>query len=1355
MLNSIIKYFLENKLVTVLLLVALIGWGIITAPFGWKTGILPSDPVPVDAIPDIGENQQIVFTQWPGRSPQDIEDQISYPLTTYLLGIPGVKSVRSTSIFGFSSIYIIFDEGVEFYWSRSRILEKLNSLPAGLLPDEVKPSLGPDATALGQVFWYTLEGRDAEDNPTGGWDLHEIRRVQDFYVKFGLNATEGVSEVASIGGYVQEYQIDVNPDALKAYQVPLHKVMQAVQKSNRDVGAKTIEINQAEYMVRGLGYIKSLADIEEAVVSVQENVPVRIKDLAVVSLGPATRRGMLDKDGAEVVGGVVVARYGSNPLQVINNVKDKIREISPGLPKKTLADGRESQLAIVPFYDRSQLIHETLGTLEEALSLEVLITILVVLVMVLNLRASLLISSLLPVAVLMVFIAMRYFGVDANIVALSGIAIAIGTMVDLGIILSENVLKHIDEAPPGQRLIDTIYKGASEVSSAILAAVSTTIVSFIPVFTMQAAEGKLFRPLAFTKTFALLAAVVVALLILPSLAHWFFGFKIKRARVALLVNAGLIVIGLLVSILNSTIAGVVLSLFGLAWFIRKYSPYRNIVIENLNLLVAMLAVAWLLAEYWLPLGAGKSFILNLIFVFMVLGSILGAFALLEKYYKSILRFCLQHKKGFLSIPALLIILGLNIWLGFANVFGFIPAGFEWLGLNLRNTTVWSSLSHTFPGIGEEFMPSLDEGSYLLMPSSMPHSGVAYNEKAIAQMDMLLANIPEVELAVGKLGRVESALDPAPVSMFENIINYKPEYVVDENGRRMTFLVNEQGWYRIKINGNKEYRNKTGIGNREKGNKTGIDGNGENGIGDTVETRGNKIVGNKGGISGNKGNIIGINRDKVEGGIVWFDKVAGIFYGENGDTLSELDQHQLYNLVGGHTEKYLIEDEDGEYFRNWRPNIHSPDDIWNEIVKVTQIPGLTSAPKLQPIETRLIMLQTGMRAPMGVKVYGPDLKTVESFGLKLEHILKRVPSVKTEAVFADRIVGKPYLELKIDRGEIARYGLNIEDVQQTIETAIGGMKISTTVEGRERFPIRIRYPRELRDNPESIQKILLSTPSGAQIPLGQVVEIKYVQGPQAIKSEETFLVGYVLFDKRVGHAEVDVVQKADRFIKAAIDSGELTIPEGIRYKFSGSYENQIRAEKRLAIVVPLVLAIVFLILYFQFKSISTSLMVFTGIAMAFSGGFIMLWLYGQGWFGNFTFFGVNIRDLFQMHTINLSVAVWVGFIALFGIATDDGVLMGTYLDQSFARNKPNSISEIREAVIEAGQRRIKPAVMTSATTIIALLPVLTSTGRGSDIMIPMAIPAFGGMIVAAITYFIVPVLYCWREEVEMKSSNKLK
>ncbi|MCE4565923.1 efflux RND transporter permease subunit [Maribellus sp. CM-23] len=1286
MLNKIIRFFLENKLVTMLVLILFVSWGIITSPFGWDTKILPNDPVPVDAIPDIGENQQIVFTQWAGRSPQDIEDQVSYPLTTYLLGIPGVKSIRSSSIFGFSSIYIIFDDDIEFYWSRSRILEKLNSLPSGLLPEGVQPALGPDATALGQVYWYTIEGRDKAGNPTGGWDLHEIRTVQDFFVKYALNAAEGVSEVASIGGFVQEYQVDVNPDALKAYNIPLSKVMQAVQKSNRDVGAKTIEINQAEYLVRGLGYIKNVNDLEKAVVAVQDNVPVRIKDIGVVTLGPANRRGALDKDGAEVVGGVVVARYGANPLEVINNVKAKMADIAPGLPSKVLPDGVESQLTIVPFYDRSGLIYETLGTLEEALSLEVLIVILVVIIMVYNLRASLLISSLLPIAVLMVFIAMRYFNVDANIVALSGIAIAIGTMVDLGVILSENIIKHTKEAPPGQKLITTVYNGSTEVSSAILTAVSTTIVSFIPVFTMQAAEGKLFIPLAFTKTFALIAALIVSLFIMPALAHWFFGARINSKIIRKWVNIILIPLGIILLTTGQIWGGMMILAFGIAGTAKQFKreqtsdkkqepenkslPYRiqkigNWLLEYIEIVIVLIGVTWLLARYWLPLGPTKSLVMNVVFVAILLTIILGAFSLLEYFYKKILTWCLDHKVAFLSIPTFLIIMGVTVWMGFSNIFGFAARGFDKLGWNIRTTSVWSTLTHEFPGIGKEFMPSLDEGSFLLMPTSMPHSGIAYNREVLGQLDMLISNIPEVDLTVGKLGRVESALDPAPISMYENVINYKPEYMLNERGHRVRFKTDHEGHF--------------------------------------ITTSGNKLS----------------NQEALEQGIAQED---------------------------------LIPDEHGNYFRNWRENIQSPDDIWDEIVRVSKIPGVTSAPKLQPIETRLVMLQTGMRAPMGIKVYGPDLQTIEDFGIKLEEILKTVPSVKAQAVFADRIVGKPYLLFNIDRDKISRYGLNVEDVQQTIETAVGGMKITSTVEGRERFPVRVRYPRELRDDPEALGKILMQTPTGAQIPLSQLVNFEYQRGPQAIKSEETFLVGYVLFDKSEGFSEVTVVNDAQNVIQSKIDSGELTVPAGVSYKFSGSYENQVRAEKRLSIIVPLVLAIVFLILYFQFKSVTTSLMIFTGIAMAFSGGFMMLWLYGQEWFVNFSILGTNMRELFQMHTINLSVAVWVGFIALFGIATDDGVLMGTYLDQSFARNRPDTWKGIRAAVVEAGQRRIKPAVMTSATTIIALLPILTSTGRGADIMIPMAIPAFGGMIFAAITYFIVPVLYSYREERKLKKSQ---
>lgn len=1147
MVNKLIKYFLENKLVTTLFLLIFVIWGLITAPFAWQIEGLPSDPVAVDAIPDIGENQQIVFTQWAGHSPQDIEDQISYPLTSYLLGIPGVKSIRSSSIFGFSSIYIIFSEDLEFYWSRTRILEKLNSLPSGLLPQGVEPSLGPDATALGQVFWYTIEGRDQAGNVTGGWDLQEIRTVQDFFVKYGLNATAGVSEVASIGGFVKEYQIDVNPTALQGYGIPLHKVMEAVQKSNKDVGAKTIEINQAEYLVRGLGYIEKIEDIEKAVLTVQDNVPILIKDVARVSLGPATRRGLLDKSGAEVVGGVVVARYGANPLEVINNVKAKIKELSGGLPKKTLADGRESQLTIVPFYDRSELIYETLGTLEEALSLEILITILVVIVMVYNLRASLLISSLLPIAVLMVFIAMRYFHVDANIVALSGIAIAIGTMVDLGIILSENIIKHIDEAGSEQKLIDTIYQGASEVSTAILTAVSTTIVSFIPVFTMQEAEGKLFGPLAFTKSIALIAALIVSLLILPTLAHLFFGFKIKNKFVKQFGNYGILLLGLIALFYEPLWAAVLLILLGALSIFKRQVQKRNLTLprainfplQHIELIISLIGIFWLLSKFWLPLGASQPLFLNFIFVILLVGFILGAFSLLEFQYKRILRWCLNNKLKFLLLPALLILLAINVWLGFSSVFGFVAKGFDQLDYNIKETRLWSGMTKVLPGISKEFMPSLDEGSFLLMPTSMPHSGMSFNRKMIGQIDRRLSHIPEVEMAVGKMGRAESALDPAPISMFETIINYKPEYVLNEKGHRQRFKVDDDNH----------------------------------------------------------------------------------FISQNGDSLS--NDEGLALGIKASTE--LMMDDEGEYYRNWRKEIKSPDDIWEEIVQVTQLPGLTSAPKLQPIETRLVMLQTGMRAPMGIKVYGPDLQSIESFGMQLEDILKNVPSVNAEAVFADRVVGKPYIHLNIDRDKIARYGLSIAEVQETIEIAIGGKQISSTVEGRQRFPVRLRYPRELRDNPEAIGNILVASATGAQIPLSQIVDIEYIRGPQAIKSEETFLVAYVLFDKKEGFSEVSVVNDAQNRIEALLESGDLTIPSGVTYKFSGSYENQVRAEKRLSIIVPLVLMIVFLILYFQFKSVTTSLMVFSGIAMAFSGGFIMLWFYGQTWFLNFSFFDTNLRE----------------------------------------------------------------------------------------------------------------------------------
>lgn len=1271
MLNKSIKFLIENKLVAVLLLLLFVGWGTVNAPFNWQTGFLPKDPVAVDAIPDIGENQQIVFTKWDGRSPQDIEDQITYPLTTSLLGIPGVKTIRSSSMFGFSSIYIIFEEDVEFYWSRSRILEKLNSLPNGLLPEGVNPALGPDATGLGQIFWYTLEGRDNNGTVTGGWDLHELRSIQDYYVKYALSSASGVSEVASIGGYVQEYQIDVNPELMRQYRIGLNQVVKAVKESNKDIGAQTLEINQAEYLVRGLGYVKSISDIENAVVTSKDFTSIRIKDIGKVSLGPAARRGILDKEGAEVVGAVVVARYGANPLEVINNVKEKINEISAGLPSKTLADGRTSQVTIVPFYDRTELIQETLGTLNEALTLEILITILVIIVMVFNLRASVLISGLLPVAVLMVFIAMKLFGVDANIVALSGIAIAIGTMVDVGVILSENIIRHLDENEnviPTERgtsnekrefsearsqdvalhavqndkrsINQIVYNATAEVSGAIVTAVMTTIISFIPVFTMIGAEGKLFRPLAFTKTFALTASIIVALFLIPPFAAFLFRRNRIKTSFKTILNGALIAFGIIALVYGYWL-GLILIAFGTIALLNLQNKITDKQTNLVNIIISASAIVFLLAEYWRPLGVDKSIFWNLIFVSVICFGLLGVFSLFISYYTRILRWCLNNKLLFLSVPTAIVIAGFFI---------------------MNNT-------------GKEFMPSLNEGSFLLMPTSMPHAGVEENKRVLQQLDMAVASIPEIETVVGKAGRTESALDPAPLSMYENIIQYKSEYMLNENGERQRYKVNDDGLFELK------------------------DG---------------RFIANPN------------NSDNV--------------------TLSTST-----SLSTGFVERsQLIEDKNGEFYRNWRPEIESPDDIWNEIVRVTKLPGVTSAPKLQPIETRLVMLQTGLRAPMGIKVKGQDLKQIEAFGVQLENIIKEAEGVKEEAVFADRIVGKPYLLIDIDREKIARYGITIEEVQDVLKVAVGGMVLTQTVEGRERYGVRVRYPRELRANPTALEQIYIPVEKGNPVPLNELASLRYEQGAQVIKSEDTFLVGYVLFDKRDGFAEVTVVENAQALIQEKIDSGELIVPKGINYQFTGTYENQLRAEKTLSVVVPLALAIIFLILYFQFRSVGTSLMVFTGIAVAFAGGFIMIWLYGQNWFLNFNFFGENLRDLFQMHPINLSVAVWVGFIALFGIATDDGVVMATYLTQTFRRNAPENKKEIRASIVEAGEKRIRPCLMTTATTILALLPVLTSTGRGSDIMIPMAIPSFGGMLIALITLFVVPVLYSWRAEYKMKN-----
>ena len=1200
--------------------------GIYVSPFDWDLNGLPNDPIAVDAIPDIGDNQQIIFTQWSGRSPQDVEEQITYPLTTILLGIPGVRTVRSSSAFGFSTIYVIFEDNIEFYWSRSRLLEKLASLPPSTIPEGTKPVLGPDATALGQIFWYTLEGQNSNGETVGGWDPDELRSIQDWTVRYALQAVQGVSEVASIGGYVREYQIDVDPEALRAHGVTLVQVANAIRKSNLDVGARTLEINRVEYVVRGLGFVRDIKDLESTVVVAREFTPIRIRDVAQVAIGPALRRGALDDEGAPAVGGVVVSRFQQNPLQVISAVKQKIEQIQAGLPKKVLENGVTSQVTIVPFYDRSTLIYQTLDTLSTALIQQILITIIVVLVMLGNLRSSLAICATLPLGILSTFIIMKLWGLDANIMALGGIAIAIGTMIDVAIVFVENMNQHIDRAA----LLDrkTIIKKASaEVAPAVFTSVLTTIVSFFPVFGLSSSELKLFAPLALTKTFAMSSALIIAICLLPGACLYIFRqhpqwTNTSKSRfwapisTAHLRDWTLLVLGF--CLIQYSYAGASIVLFMAVYRLLRPHLTKNLskallFTENI---ISILFVTILLAELWLPLGHSQGLAINLTFLSIIILLVLGTFKLFEFIYPILLSTVLKYKLIFLLLPVGIIVYGTTVWMGFNSVFGFLPQ-------QLKDTPAANTMQETFPGLAREYMPAFDEGAYLYMPTTMPHASIGEVVDILSQMDAAIAQIPEVDRVVGKLGRVDSALDPAPVSMIETIITYKPEY----------------------------------------------------------------------------------------------------------------------------------KEEDGKRVRQWRNEIRSPQDIWNEIVQAAKRPGLTSAPMLMPISTRIVMLQSGMRGPMGIKIFGPTLKAIESFGLELEKILKDVPSIRPETVFADRVVAKPYIELKINREAIGRFGLSIVDVQDVLQIALGGTTLTKTVEGRERYPVRVRYMREERDSLEALKRVLVPTTSGQQIPLEQLVDINYIKGPQVIKSEDTFLTSYVLFDKKAHIAEVEAVQEAQDYIATKIESGELSVPAGISFQFAGSYQNQLRSEKYLKALIPIALLLVFVLLYLQFKKISTSIVIFIGVIVSMSGGFILLWMYAQPWFLDFSIFNTSMRDLFQVSPINLSVAVWVGFITLLGIATDDGVVISTYLDQQFAQSPANTVQQIRQRVAEAGLRRVRPCLMTTATTILALLPVITSQGRGADVMIALALPAVGGMLVELITLFVVPVLYCIIKEIQLQQNRE--
>ena len=1038
MINKIIEGCLKNRFLVCAAFVLIIVWG-------YSSMI----HTPVDAIPDIGELQVIVYAEWPGRSPQDIEDQVIYPLTTGLMGTPGVKVVRSTSAFGFGLVNLIFKEGTDFYWARTRVLERLDFARKDV-PKDVTVTLGPDATALGQIFWYTVEGE--------GYDLAELRSIQDWYIRYQLTSVEGVSEVASVGGYVKQYQINVDPNKLLSYDINLHKVISAVESSNIDVGAKVFEEGGAEFIIRGIGFIKNVTDIENIVIGAKEGVPIYVKNIAAVTIGPDFRRGALDKEGKEVTGGVVLMRYGENPLKVLNSIKEKIKELSVGLPPG---------VEIIPFYDRTSLIQRCINTLKTALVQEIVITVFVILLFLMHFRGSIIISLVLPIGILIAFIFMRSLRIDANIMSLGGIAIAIGVMVDSGCVLVENIYRKLCDRREekgvtnleDQERLDVCTQGAQEVGKPVLFALLTTIVGFIPVFVLTGQAGKMFSPLAFTKTFTMVGAAIIALTLLPTLCYYLLRGKLRSVE------------------------------------------------ENKTTQV------------------------------------------LYRGYNPMIKWSLEHKKIIVLIAIGVMVIGV----------------------------LCGSL------MKQEFMPPLNEGDLLFMPVLLPGASLTQVMEVMQKQDVIIkSQIPEVEWVVGKLGRAETATDPAPVTMIEAIIHLK----------------DKKYWRR------------------------------------------------------------GMTREK----------------------------------------------------------------IMQEIQQKTKMPGVSPI-MTQPIRNRIDMLATGIQTPVGIKVFGPDLNEIVNIAVEVEKIVSGVEGAVSP--YAERTADRPYFEIEIDREQAARYGVKVGDIQHIIMTAIGGMNLTTTVEGRERYPVRVRYLRELRDTPEALKRIFVPTATGEHIPLAEIAQLKKVPGPAVINSENT--VTYARVFVNVDQSKVGLigfVKNAQKAVKDKITSGELKLPAGYFISWSGQFESEMESRERLVPSLVICLAIILLLLYMAFKKFGILLILATALPVSLMGGIILLFLLG----------------------FRFSTAVWVGFIALFGVATDNAVVLLSKLEDLFKEKGPKTIDNIRGAVIEGALSRVRPAMMTTTTTIIALMPVMFATGAGAEIMKPMAAPTVGGLITATLSNLIlVPVLYAWMKE----------
>jgi len=1025
MVQKIIEYSIKNKYIIFLL-----------AIFVFVGGIYAMQNMALDAIPDLSDVQVIIITEYPGQAPQVVEDQVTYPLTTAMLSVPYAKVVRGYSFFNFSLVYIIFEDGTDLYWARSRVLEYLNFV-SGRLPQGVTPQLGPDATGVGWVYEYVLE------DESGELDLSDLRSIQDWYLKYELTSVPGVAEVASVGGFVKQYQVEVDPNKLLAYGIPLSRVKMAIQRSNRDVGGRLVEMAEAEFMVRGLGYIRSIQDIKDIPLGADQNgTPIFLRSVARVQIGPELRRGIAELDGkGEVVGGVIVMRWGENALEVIKNVKKKMEELKVGLP---------AGVKIKPVYDRSGLIYRAIDNLKTKLIEEIIVVAIICILFLLHARSALVAIFTLPAGVLTAFIAMNALGINANIMSLGGIAIAIGVMVDASVVMVENAHKHMERDRGKKEHRQIIMDAAKEVGPALFYSLLIITVSFFPVFALGEQSGRLFKPLAYTKTFAMAAAALLSITVIPALMVTVIKGKIRPEEKNPLSR----------------------------FFIRIYKP--------------------------------------------------------------VIRLVLRFK--WLTILAAIFILAITIY----------PAS----------------------KLGSEFMPPLYEGDLLYMPTTFPGISITKAKELLQQTDKIIASFPEVQTVFGKIGRAETATDPAPLTMIETTIMLKPE-------------------------------------------------------------------------------------------------------------------------------------------KEWRPGM-TPDKLVEELDRAIQFPGLTNAWTM-PIKTRIDMLATGIKTPVGIKIMGADLETLSAIGERIEAAIRKVPG--TLSAYSERVVGGNYLDFEIKREEAARYGLTVGDVQDVIMSAVGGMNVTYTVEGLERYPVNVRYPRELRDNITSLERVLIPTPGGAQIPIAQVADIKIKKGPAGIKSENARRTAWVYVDIR----GIDVgtyVKKAQKVVADEVD-----IPPGYNIVWSGQYEYMQAAAERFRLVIPITIVIVFLLLFFHFKNMTNSLVVMLSLPFAVVGGVWLLFFFG----------------------FNTSVAVYVGFIALVGLAAETGVVMLVYLEEAYHRyqreGRLGNLSGLHSAIIEGAVERVRPKLMTVTTTMIGLLPLMIGHGTGSQVMKRMASPMVGGLVSSTVlTLVIIPAIY---------------